>query len=247
MNNLRRDIHSAFDVIEPALGGMPERVVQTVLAERNGRLRKEKMVYRLRLPLSLVAVFLVVVVAAALLVNGGQILKRSSNEPTPAGHPSRTLATLEARPVDLPTIGPNDPCPQNMGTNSLGYALGSGPVYADGGNPTTTNWGTYFDVVYFTAPDLTGLVLIRGRDLRNANLHVVFVGQYAAGPVVGNDPALQAGAKHDELLIDASHPPQHLNRDGMWPVRQGLAKNASNCYGFRVDGQSFTETFTGGT
>ncbi|HEV2475970.1 MAG TPA: hypothetical protein VGX22_05480 [Candidatus Dormibacteraeota bacterium] len=247
MNNLRRDIHSAFEVIEPPLGGMPERVVQTVLAERNGRLRKEKMVHRLRLPLSLVAVFLVIVVATALLVNERLILKRSSNEPAPAGQSSVTLAQLESRPIDLPTIGPNDPCPQNMGTNSRGYTLGSGPVYADGGNATTTNWGTYFDVTYFTAPDLTGLVLIRGRDLRDANIHVVFVGKYGAGPVVGNDPDPQGGAQHDELLLDASHPSQHLNADGMWAVRQGLAKSASNCYGFRVDGRGFTETFTGGT
>ena len=84
MNNLRRDIHSAFEVIEPSLGGMPERVVQTVLAEKNGRLRKEKMVYRLRISLALVAAVLVVAVGAAAVITWNS-LHNSNTSPAGVG------------------------------------------------------------------------------------------------------------------------------------------------------------------
>ena len=54
--SLRRDVHSAFDQITPSMGGLPERVVQTVLSEGATRRRREKMLFRFRAPLSLVAV-----------------------------------------------------------------------------------------------------------------------------------------------------------------------------------------------
>ena len=246
MNNLRRDIHSAFEVIEPPLGGMPERVVQTVLAEKNGRLRKEKMVYRLRISLALVAAVLVVAVGAAAVITWNSL--HSSNVSPAGSAPPATLAQLEARPVDLPTIGPNAPCPQNVGTNSLGFDLGSGPVYADGSNPIATSWGNYFDIPYFTRTGLTGLVLIRGRDIRATTGSVVFVGKYAAGKVVGTDPDPKGGTQYDEAVLDVSHPPSLVvHGTHAWTVRQGLPMSASGCFGFQFDGSDFTERITGGS
>ena len=247
MNNLRRDIHSAFEVIEPPLGGMPERVVQTVLAEKNGRLRKEKMVYRLRISLALVAAVLVVAVGAAAVITWNS-LHQANFAPAGGGVHTATLQQLEARPVDLPTIGPTAACPQNLGTNTLGFALGGGPVYADGNNPIPTAWGNYFDIPYFTSANLTGLVLIRGRDIRASTGSVVFVGQYAAGKVVGTDPDRAAGTQYSEAVLDVSHPHGVKVRGTYgWTVRQGLPQSASQCFGFQIDGSDFTERFTGGS
>lgn len=244
MTSLRRDIHSAFDVITPPLGGMPERVVQTVLAEKKGRLRKERMVFRLRVSLALVAAVLIAAVGVTAVLTWNSLHSNVS----PAGQvPQVTLQQLEARAVVLPKLAASDACPQNEGTNPYGYTLGNGPVYADGSNPITTAWGNYFDIPYFTKAGLTGLVLIRGRDLRAPNWHVVFVGTYAAGPIIGTDSDPQAGAQHEEAVLDASHPPKTLNGQGIWTVRQGLPTSASNCFGFQIDGADFSERFTGGT
>ena len=242
--SLRRDIHSAFEVISPPLGGMPERVVQTVLADKKRR-RKEEMAVRLRVPLTLVAALLLVAVIAAAVITWNSL---HSNVSPVGGVHLTTLQQLEARPVGLPTLAPTDACPQNSGTNPYGYQLGSGPVYADGSSAIATAWGNYFDIPYFTRAGLKGLVLIRGRDLRAASGSVVFVGKYATGRVVGTDPAPEGGTQYNEAALDASHPPRTLvNRDGMWTVRQGLPKDASNCFGFQIDGADFTERFTGGT
>jgi len=207
--------------------------------------------FRMRAPLSLVAVLLMIAVVVAVLV-GGRLYQdwSSQHQPSPAhsSRPEATLAELEARPLTLPTVKVGDPCPQNPGTNSTGHAFGSGPVFADGSSPITTSWGNYFDIGYFTAPGVTGLVLIRGRDLRNWTNVVVFVGKYAAGPTVGSDPQIQQGVQHSEALLDMSHAQRPLlNKETYWSVRQGLPASASNCFGFQFDGTDFTETFTSGT
>ena len=251
--SLRRDVHNAFDVIAPPLGGMPERVVQTVLADHNARRRKERMLVRFRAPLSLVAVFLFIAVVAAVLV-GGRVIQDFSSfhrntpavtpEATPAT-PVATLAELEARPLRLPTLKPSDECPLSSGTNSYGYQFGDGPVYANGGNPRATAWGNWFYIAYYTAQNLHGPVLIRGRDLRSNTIRVLFAGNYVAGPSVGNDP--QQGKQYAEVVLDADHPPARTSNGlGLWTVDQGLPKAASSCFGFQFDGTGFSEVITGG-
>jgi hypothetical protein len=253
--SLRRELHSAFDQIAPPLGGMPERVVQTVLAENKARTRKERMLIRFRTPLSLVAVFLVIALAGAVFVGGRLMQDFSSfhrNAPaavptsTPTSPPTATLAELEARPLTLPTLRATDPCPLYPGPNSLGYQMGDGPVYANGANPRPTAWGNYFYIAYYTARDLKGLVLIRGRDLRSDTIRVVFVGNYVTGPVIGNDA--REGTQYGEAVLDASKPPARLSNGlGFWTVNQGLPKAASSCFGFQIDGTGFTEIITGGS
>jgi hypothetical protein len=100
LNNLRRDIHSAFEVIEPPLGGMPERVVQTVLADMR-RQRKERMTYPLRISLALVAAVLLVAVGAAAVMTWNSL----HGQVSPAGDTyGSQIALLEARPLHLPVF-----------------------------------------------------------------------------------------------------------------------------------------------
>ena len=246
MNNLRRDIHSAFDVIEPSLGGMPERVVQTVLAERNGLLRKERMVYRLRISLALVAAVLVVAVGAAAVITWNSL--HNSNI-SPAGVGLTSVQQLEARPLTLPTVKSASDCPESPRDTSRsapGYQYGTGPVYADGGPETGTNWGHYWDVIWYAAPNLKGPVIVRGRDLMTNDRRVVFVGRNAAGPVIGTDTAPNTGAQHTELVLDAGHPQLRasLSNYGYWQIRQGMSNGWVGCVGFQIDGPNFTETIT---
>lgn len=243
MTSLRRDVHSAFEAITPPLGGMPERVVQTVLAERNGRLRKERMVFRLRVSLALVAAVLIAAVGVAAVMEWSSL----HNNVSQAGVGLTSVQQLEARSLKLPTARSANACPDNAGTNTLGYQFGSGPVYVDGGPETATDWGYYYDVIYYASPNLRGPVLVRGRDLTTPDRPVIFVGPQAAGPVVGTDSAPNTGAQHTELVLDPSHP-QFRGKANVgtsqivyWHVRQGISKGWLGCVGFQIDGTSFTQ------
>jgi hypothetical protein len=243
--SLRTQIHTAFDEVAPSTHGMPERVVQTVLAENPSRKRRERLMLRLRVPLALVAVFMLVALVVGVLI-GGRLMQdwNAFHNSAPAGGGSSSaLAALEARPLTLPTLKAGDSCPSSPG-NAVGY--GTGPVYFSGGPETVSPWGYYFDVRWFTAPDLSGPVLVRGRDLMS-NRMAVFVGANSAGAVVGTDTA--AGAKvsqRAELVLDAGHPPSRgANGYGVFPVRQGVSKGWLGCFGVQVDGPDFTETITG--
>ena len=249
MNNLRRDIHSAFDVIEPSLGGMPERVVQTVLAERNGRLRKEKMVYRLRISLALVAAVLVVAVGAAAVITWNSL---HNGNVSPAGSaPHLTaLQRLEARPLTLPVVGPNAVCPNHMGTNTKGFDYGDGPVYANGGPAITTPWGHLYDVQIYVQPSLAGPILIRGKDLQSER-RVAFVTTAENGTIEGTDATQRPSALRNEMVLDPTKPPVQvvvgsaLTDFGEFAVRQGLAMGWKGCFGIQLDGPTFTEAIYG--
>jgi hypothetical protein len=238
LNNLRRDIRAAFEVIEPPLGGMPERVVQTVLAERNGRLRKEKMAYRLRISLALVAAVLVVAVGAAAVITWNSL--HNANV-TPAGQVHLTsLQALESRQVDLPRISTTAACPYTATSTSAPYDFGTGPVFADGGPQINTSWGYYYDVIWFT-PQNSGPVLIRGRDLQS-DLGVVFVDEFATGPVIGTDAiGAQPVQQHGEEALQGKPPAIDTRGRVMWHVRQGIGKSFAGCVGFQIDGANFSE------
>lgn len=254
--SLRREVHSAFDVIAPPLGGLPERVVQTVLAEQKARRRKERMLLRLRAPISLVAVFLLVALVAAVFI-GGRLIQdwNAFHKPVNSAPTYQDqVASLEARPLTLPILAAGDSCPntntpittdigagpQNLGTNS--------PVTVDVGAESGDGWGSYWNLTYYTAANLKGPVLIRGRDLRDPSRKLVAVGDYATGPVVGSDPQQDVRVQHAELVLDAGNPPsRRSNYDGVWKVRQGLPSAWSGCVGFQIDSADFTEIITGGS
>ena len=242
--SLRRDIHSAFETIAPPLGGMPERVAQTVLANKR-RQRKEGMLLRFREPLSLVAVFLLIALVAAVLV-GGRLIQNWSvlHNSAPAGHGSAALARLEARPVDLPVLAASDPCPATQTSANVPYEFGSGPVYGDGGWQINRDWGYYYDVLYYTPKSMTGPVLIRGRDLRSDRI-VVFVSHFSAGPVVGTDQS-DAVDQHSEAVLDSGNPQaRDTGGYGEFHVRQGIAKGFTGCVGIQIDGATFSEKIIG--
>ena len=240
MSSLRREIHSAFEVITPPLGGMPERVVQSVLAEKNGRLRKERMALRLRVSLALVAAVLIAAVGVAAVMEWNVL----HNNVSPAGVGLTSVQLLEARPITLPTVQSAGQCPESATATSPRYPYGTGPVYADGGPETGTDWGHYWDVIWYAAPNLKGPVLIRGRDLITTDRRVVFVGPFAAGPVIGTEPNM--GEQHTELVLDAGKPPTHdtSNRYSAWHIRQGMSNGWVGCVGFQIDGPGFSETIT---
>lgn len=201
---------------------------------------------RLRVPLSLVAVFVLVALAVGALI-GGRLMQdwNAFHKSAPAGGVSQSaLAQLEARPLTLPTLKAGDSCPISPG-NSVGFDFGTGPVYIDGGPEALSPWGYYFDVTWFTARDLTGPVLVRARDLMS-NRTAVFAGTNSAGAVVGTDTlAGSTVTQRAELLLDAGHPHSRLtNGYGVFAVRQGISLGWVGCAGFQIDGPDFTETIT---
>jgi hypothetical protein len=244
--SLRREFHSAFDQIAPPLGGMPERVVQTVLAEHKARRRKERMLFRLRTPLSLVAVFVLIAVIAAVLV-GGRLVQdwNAFHKPVPAGQPHASLATLEARPLQLPQVAAAAACPN--GPQSSTGVYGNGPFYGDSTiaqGPSRSQWGLYWYLEAETDRNVSGLMLVRAIDVKTKQQYV-FAGQYAAGPVVGTDAlGTQSIQQHSELVLDTSHRPTTTYKGRTtWPFQLGVPKGNSGCYGWQIDGDNFTETF----
>ena len=244
--SLRTQIHSAFDEVAPDTFGLSERVVQTAWTENQSSRRRERLMLRLRMPLSLVAVFVLVALVVGALV-GGRLMHdwNSFRNSAPAGGVSQSeLAALEAKPLNLPKLNAGDSCPNSPVGATFDY--GTGPVYAVGGPETQTPWGYYFDVTWVTAPGLSGPVLVRGRDLMS-NRMLVFVGTYSAGAVVGTDT--QAGSQlvqRAELVLDPKYPHSRVPGGyGYFPVRQGISSGWVGCFGFQIDGPDFTETITG--
>jgi len=244
--SLRTDIHSAFDELAPSTFGLPERVVQTVVAERSDRGRRERLMFRMRAPLSLVAVLMLIAMVVGVLI-GGRLVQdwNAFHAPAPAGGGQQSdLAQLEARPFQLPQLKAGDICADGPSDSSGRY--GTGPVHGiPTGAHTETSWGTYWDLRLATDPNLTGLVLVRARDL-GTNQPFVFTGQYAAGPVVGTDTLSgKSVAQHSYLVLDVAHPPAKPNSDHqlIWDFRAGVPSGFSGCFGWQFDGTGFTENF----
>ena len=243
--SLRTDIHSAFDAVTPSTFGMPERVVDTVETELQLRRRHRRWYMRLRAPLSLVAVLLLLAMAIGVLV-GGRVMQdwNAFQKSAPAGQWTE-LAQLESRPLHLPDMKAGDACPAGAPRVSI---YGSGPAY--GGAPLAsyyshkTSWGDYWDIELVVDAGVKGLVLVRARDLRT-NQPVIFVGAYAGGPGIGSDTVDgKVVRQHLELVLDTSHP--QLDEAGlqlMWSFTAGLANGYSACTGWQIDGQGFTETY----
>ena len=241
--SLRTDVHAAFDELAPSMLGLSERVVQAAWIESPGR-RRERLKSRLRVPVSLVAVFLLIVMAAGILFGGR--LVHDWNSFAPAVTQPGELEQLEARPLQLPSVQGADPCPTTTGTAM--YLYGSGPAY--GGAPLATyysyrtGWGDYWKMELLMDADVKGLVLVRARDLRT-HQPVIFVGKYSGGREVGTDTVNGVVlSQHLELVLDTSRP--ELDEAGlqlMWNFVGGLANGYSACTLWQIDGRGFTETY----
>jgi len=250
LNNLRRDIHSAFEVVEPPLGGVPERVVQTVLANER-RQRKEPMTYQMRFPLALVAAVLLVAVAVAALVTWNAL--HTSNV-LPAGDTfASQVSQLEARPLHVPTLPTQSKCTSGLfaGPGSFGAgpglsSFGPQPVPGQRAYAWTTSWGYYLDYVLYSDNRISGPILVRARDVFTPE-RVIFIGQFAAGSVVGSDvidgPPVPQRA---ELLLDSSHAKATVDAHGVrhafvWNFIAGVPLGASSSSAWQIDGVDFSE------
>lgn len=241
--SLRTQIHSAFDEVAPPTFGLPERVVQTVLTENANRGRRKRLILRLRVPLSMVAVFVLIALVVGVLI-GGRLIQdwNSFHNAAPAGGGQTELAQLENRPLNLPAPASYLDCKSGP-YNSAG-AFGSGPVYGVGGGTSTSNWGTYFHNGAYAETRIAGPILVRARDLFTLQ-SVIFVGQYAAGPVVGSDMVDgQSYKQHLELLLDeSSSSKQNKTHKFDWAFMAGVPSGWSGSTGWQIDGVGFSEVF----
>lgn len=248
MNSLRRDIHSAFEVITPPLGGMPERVVQTVLADKR-RQRKERMVYRMRFPLALVAAVLLVAVAGAAIITWNSL----HNIASPVGQaPHVTVQQLEARALHIPATKSAADCHAGPFDNN-GGGFGSGPVYANPGPSSSSAWGNYFHVFVYAHEPVSGPILVRAIHLFDTG-PVVFVGPNAAGGQLGTDTVDgHTVDQHTEAVIvdptvSAKDPglPWNIPTGSVhffWPLVSGEPKSSVYGTGWQIDGPGFSTTF----
>lgn len=241
--SLRKQIHSAFDEVAAPTFGVPERVVQTVLAEGPSRQRRERMMLRLKVPLSMVAVFVAIALVVGVLI-GGRLMQdwNSFRNSAPAGGGQSQLAQLESRPLVLPTPASFAGC--NSGPfNSVG-SYAKGPVYGIGGGTSTTSWGFYYHNIAYAETDITGPILVRAIDLFTHE-PVVFVGQYAAGPVVGHDTVDGVALyQHTELVFDTGQSSKSPSPHKFaWPFLAGVPKTWSGSTGWQIDGVGFSEVF----
>jgi hypothetical protein len=242
--SLRTDMHSAFDEVAPTMAGLPERVVQTVLTESPSRRRREKLILRMRVPLSLVAVFVLIALAVGLLV-GGRLMQdwNSFHNSAPAGDSfTAEVAQLEARPLNLPAPATYFDC--KSGPFNAAGSYGKGPIYGDGGGTSTSSWGVYYHNLAYAETNVTGPVLVRANDIFR-HQPVVFVGQYAAGPVVGTDTVDGSVVEqHIELVFDTSQASKARSTHKFaWPFIAGVPTNWSGSTGWQIDGVGFSEVF----
>lgn len=271
--SLRADIRSAYDEITPPAPALQAQILALVASEKNvalpARGSRRPWMTGIRGAFALVAALLVVLIVATVLV-GGRVWhdwNLFTNRPAPAGQIDQAqLAALEARPLHMPVVSREAICPAGpiASASALagspepirfwaqqGYMSGDGPVYATnfGVRGGQSAWGLYWDVVWVTEPQVSGLVLIRGRDAANHDLPVVYVGQYAAGTATGTDTVNgKRAVQHAELVLDAGHHPATSSKSewGIYNVRAGIPDTMSGCHVFQVDGEGFSEVFVTG-
>jgi hypothetical protein len=272
--SLRADINSAYDEIAPPAPDLQAEIRRLVASESRSvsRSRDSRLpwVSTFRGSMALVAALLVVIIIATLLV-GGRIWHDwniFNTRPAPAGQSYAVqLAELEARPLQMPLVPLDATCPavhtiSASEADSLpepihsltyaGYVFSSvGPAHASvipGGGGDLDTWGGYDNIAWVIEPQVTGLVLIRGRDAANHDLPLVYVGQYAAGAVLGTDSGVHGGppaVQRSEVVLDASHHPATWAKGnwGVYNVRVGIPNGMSGCHVFQVDGEGFSEVF----
>lgn len=260
--NLRTEFHQALDAVAPPAPWLGARIREDLRKQRHeswmDRVRRKPAQTRWAmagLTMALVAIVVGVAFLVAQLntsvpvpVPGGQ----PSPSPTPSAIPTLTaaeqtqLAQLESRALKIPPMPANGKCPDGphsnispyQGSSAQTYVWGKGPVYAEGGPEVRSSQINYFDVTYYTDPTVKGVVLIRGEQL-DGRLKLVFIGIYAAGPVVGTDNVGgPQAAVHAEAALPAANVPAGAGAApgwGVWKLRQGIDKSYRGCTGIQID------------
>jgi hypothetical protein len=218
-----------------------------------------RLVKRRRLSLLMAGLFLGSVACGGSAASAISQTPSSTTQPTPTALATLTaadsaqLAQLEKRPLKLPPMSKGGTCPDGphstispyQDSSNTVYVWGSAHVYVAGGPLRTGVRNNYFDVTYFTDPTITGVVLLRGREI-GGTLKVVFVGDYAAGLVVGSDTIGDGtqGVLNAEAVLPAANPPVNASAAsgwGIWNIRQGIDKTFNNCAGLQIDSASGSE------
>jgi hypothetical protein len=150
----------------------------------------------------------------------------SFHNPAPARGGQTELVQLESRSLVLPTPASHVDC--RSGPFSSAGSYGKGPVFGDGGGMSTTSWGVYFHNLAYADTTIDGPILIRAND-PFTHQPVVFVGQYAAGPVVGHDTVDGVAVEQrTELVFDASQASKSPSKKKFaWPFVAGVPNNWS--------------------
>lgn len=235
--SLRRDIHSAFESIAPPLGGMPERVVQTVLADKRRR-RKEGFMLRVRAPLALVAVLVVILIVVGVLVGGRLLQDWNAFRSSPAGGQHTivlpALSDLEARPWQHAVLAAGEPCSGYEVNGKTAIA----PVVSTGTSLTVTDWGEFSTGVTVFQKGFSGLLIVRLRDGRSGTNHF-FLNENAGGPVMGT--VIIAGQTVDargEAVFDFSNGSIKADSLGRkaFNITEGHLKGFSTCFEWQFDG-----------
>ncbi len=152
--------------------------------------------------------------------------------------PSGVWTSLEQRPLKLASLAPGAACPISASRQASAFNVtGQGPIFLI--QPGTIHYGKgkltdgWYDVKapWLSAPDYTGPALIRGRQLDGPN-GVRFVRN---GPhTTGGLPFLQF-----PIVTGISSP----DLEAGWRFQSaGIGFRAPGCYGFQVDGTSFSTT-----
>ena len=170
--------------------------------------------------------------------NGYSLLCGSASCDVPSGGVPITLW----KPLHLPKLGPEDPCPFSPAhtvSRSFGLAIGSGPVFASGiigegpflfEYPPSkrsifyaSGWGGN-KVLWIASPSYAGPVLIRGEQLN---------GSHSVGFSVGGGAAAYTNVQFPPGRARGGHGWRS------WPSETRL--QASGCYAYQVDGTTFSE------
>lgn len=252
---LRSEIHSLIDDVAQPAPPAARDVVEFALSNGNRRPVRVQTGwgFGMRRAGSLLAAALVIVMMVTLVV-GGRLWRDWNTQQQSAARQAH-VAELRARPLYLPVIEPGGPCPQSpLAYDDRGYfeGYGTGPVYAKSGHRYGLNSGTYFATSYRSGQPVSGLVLIRGRDLKT-NQPVVFAKSpypqvstgTPSGNVIGTEVVLGVRVElHPELLLDPSLrlPPPNEG----WEALEGFPNSSSGCIGiqadgFNADGSAFSE------
>jgi hypothetical protein len=259
--SLRTEIRATLEEFAPAAPHL-DQDVRATLRSLQRPMVVARSAPRLRVSLSLIAAAMVVALMGGLVLTGRLFMQSNAPAGPPHAINQRELKMLEGRALQLPTLAAGAACPEGPTTDLLTdhhgppLVFGAGPVYATRGGRTIDAWGTWAGVVMIVDPTVSGLLLVRARDLVT-NQVVVFAADPESvdaglghptlvGRIVGQrlDPVThQFVDTYAEAVLDPTVRP---DVPGTWPkpgAFVGIPKSASGCIGFQVDGADFTETY----
>lgn len=164
---------------------------------------------------------------------------------TTARTPSVLSLPLLARPMHLPSLGPNSSCPTSSGrflnnpVTGNGPFLGGGPVRLEIGNEgdlargqvilgrTSSSPHWYgIEVIWLSLPNYQGPFVVRGARIGGAGRIDVWGNvRPTAGPFV----------------VPAGRASYGNSGDGYRALPNGVLVGAPGCYGLQVDGRGFSE------